>query len=363
MTIYFAGGEDSSFSINSGSVGFTPDNTAGRYRYQYARGSISIYAPVNAYIPPAAQKLRVPTANLTNFWLHFWALAFSNIPSPGIQFISLNSDGAYAITQGFQQLVTNTATVSGIVYVTGTVTNTGNPGQLSLSVWQPPTISAAGTVSINIPGYFSSVVTESFVYPVNSLFAIDMNYNVGVVTLYINGIRVLTGSVGSAAQQYVEVSGICNSFNVCFYSEFIVSDTDTRGKAVLTIPPVANGNTNTWTGAVGNVDEFVSNDGSYNYTAAANQLAEYTVTYSLPPGTWTVDVLVEEARVSVGSTGPEHFEWLVRTGSTDYATGSISPTAYFDNYSHIWPQNPNTATAWGTLDFGTGFNIGVESLA
>jgi hypothetical protein len=275
--------------------------------------------------------------------------------------MQIGSNGTYAIIQGAQSLVTSTITSDGTVFITGTLEIISNDGQLSLAKYSPATIEVVGSIDYNIPASWSCEVTANNLYQAGTLYVCDLNYAAETVYLYLNGILLLTGVLAAGSVDYVDVGSISDS--VTAYSEVIVQDSSTLGYALLTVPPLANGNTNTWTGSVGNIDEITINDANYNTTTADSQLAEYTVTYTLPSGDWNVVAYVEEARVSVGSTGPQHFEFAVRTYGSDYVAGTVTPTNYLDNYSYIWAQNPHTALPWGTLDFGAGFNLGIESLA
>jgi hypothetical protein len=141
----------------------------------------------------------------------------------------------------------------------------------------------------------------------------------------------------------------------------IIQDTSTLGMAVLTLPPLATGNTQAWTGSVSNINEISINDSNYIYDANANDISEWTVsTSSMPAGTWNISAVVTEARVNVGSSGPQHFEWVVRTSDgSDHVAGSVAPTTSFSNYQYVWPTNPHTSAAWNA---GELINSGVESL-
>ena len=131
--------------------------------------------------------------------------------------------------------------------------------------------------------------------------------------------------------------------------------------AIQTLPPVAAGNTQSWLpNTVADVNPTTINDTNFVATISANALSEWTVATTLPPGSWTIAAVVQEARVSVGLTGPQHFEWLVRTvDGSDNVTGSVAPTTSFANYSNIWPTNPHTTAAWAA---GGLINAGIESL-
>ena len=69
------------------------------------------------------------------------------------------------------------------------------------------------------------------------------------------------------------------------------------------------------------------------------------------------------ARALVGATGPQHFDFVTRTGGTDYTSPDYAPTNSFSNIiNYIQTTNPATSNPWAITDFqAAGFNIGEES--
>src|ERR1035437_5064807 len=203
------------------------------------------------------------------------------------------------------------------------VRGTGTAGQLKIS-----TRNAAGT--------FVDLVTSvagAFPAAANPL-AMDLfvNYAVsGQATLYWNGaviadtgpaVNVTTDSATALAQAFY--GAVLSSGNRGYWSECAVRTTSTLGMAMKTLPPVAAGNTQSWLpNTVGNVNPTSINDANFVATTSVNALSEWTVATTLPTGSWAIAAVVQEARVSVGLTGPQHFEWLVRTvDGSDNVTGS-----------------------------------------
>jgi hypothetical protein len=149
------------------------------------------------------------------------------------------------------------------------------------------------------------------------------------------------------------------------WSEIIIADQDTRGMGLWTLNPTAAGNTQSWTpNTVANVNKATINDTTNVSTGSNNALSEWTTPTSPPAGTWNVLAVVQEARVLRGTTGPQNFEWLLRTtDGTDHVTGSVNPSTSFGNFSNqIWATNPFTTSAWAITDIAAGFNLGIESL-
>ena len=148
------------------------------------------------------------------------------------------------------------------------------------------------------------------------------------------------------------------------WSEVIVADTDTRGMALWTLAPVAAGSTQSWTpNTVANINETAINDATLISTATNNAFSEWTTPVTPPSGSWTVNAIVQEARVQRAGTGPQNFDWLVRTGGADYAAGTTqAPTTSFANFQYQWATNPSTLAPWSISNIAAGFNLGIKSL-
>lgn len=334
MTVLFAGGEDTSVQlfntiVNSNTLYSRSSYTRNSFNPNTINTSATI---VNGVVTP----LFTPT---TSLWGH-------------CQYYSSNTSiyTANAILFAFFD-------ASGVMRIAVRVGSTSQ--QLKIS-----TCNASGT-------FVDLVSTSTTAFYAGGPFAFDIfvNYSTtGQVTIYWQGILLLdtgsgvnvtTNGVTSLAQFYMgsNASGV----NVGI-SEIVVQTTSTLGIALFTMPPLAVGNTQSWTGNVGNINKSVISDSTYNNTSSNNALSEWTVTTTLPPGGWAIEAVVQEARVSVGTTGPQHFAWVVRTSDgSDNTTGSISVATSLTNYNNqIWATNPHTGSAWNA---GELINAGIESLA
>jgi hypothetical protein len=242
------------------------------------------------------------------------------------------------------------------------VRGTGTAGQLKISKR-----TSAGVITDLVTGS-SGAWANSVQVDKLDLF---INYAVaGQASLYIDGTLVAdfsgdvtTDSATSLAQ--VEFASPNTTNNVVF-SEYIMADGDTRGMAYYNLNPVAAGNTQGWTpNTVGNINETTLSDATIVSTSTNNTLSEWTTPTSLPSGSWAVRAVTQSARVQIGTTGPQHFDWVVRTidGTDNLAGASVAPSTSFSNFAKIWNTNPQTATAWATSDIASGFNLGIKSLA
>lgn len=113
------------------------------------------------------------------------------------------------------------------------------------------------------------------------------------------------------------------------------------------------------------VSDFQANQSSPDYSLTATEIQEYEVTPAMPSGSFGVVSLVQHGQVTISATGPQHIEFMVRTGGTDYTSASIAPTTGWVTYANNWDTNPHTSAAWATTDLAdasTSFNIGYKSL-
>jgi hypothetical protein len=117
--------------------------------------------------------------------------------------------------------------------------------------------------------------------------------------------------------------------------------------------------------AVPNNSLNLANYASPDYSSTAAQIQEYKITPAIPTGNFSVVSVVQHGMCTVGPTGPQHIQFMVRTGSTDYTSSSLSPGTGWGLLTYNWDTNPNTSAAWATTDLvasSTAFNFGFESI-
>jgi hypothetical protein len=339
MPILFAGGEDLSFTFlgSTDFLIFGGGGTAGRTTY--ARGGVRI--PSGAGDPPTS---RAQTSTFTSgslLWIHGQASFGNGSSVNNVQSLIVRSpDGVARI------LVRQTAT-SGLLKVS--------------------TRNAAATIT-DLATASSTMTTGT-----NHQFDLMIDYSSsGGVDLYLDGALVINFSgdprTDAATQlNQVDFGSPCPTSTVAGgWSEVIIADEDTRGMSLWTLAPQAAGNTQSWTpNTVGNINEVTTSDTTLISTASNNALSQWTTPTSAPSGNWGVKAIVQEARVRIGTTGPQHFDWSLRTASTDYTAGiSNAPITGFSNFKNQqWTTNPNTSGAWAITDIASGFNLGIKSLA
>lgn len=334
--LLFSGGEDIDFLCTNTC---TVDTNTAHFRSNWAREAY--WAVPNITDPPANYfSTPVFTGNST-IWVHgqYWN----------------NGTG-------------NTSNGSQMIRVLDTL---GNPTLIIRGT------GTAGTVKISsrsASGAFTDLKTCSGGFPDVNLEQVDVYINYGTsgeVTLYKDSVSVCdyTGNVtngdGATALNQVQFAGALNASGD-EWSEVIIATTDTRAMARFTANTAGDGNTTGFSGtnicsAIWNVTKF--NDANYGYSGSNNVLQECTINSSIPAGAYSVVGLVMSARALIGSTGPQHFDFLTRTNSTDYPSSDFAPTNSFSNITnYIQSVNPATSNPWAVSDFqATGFNVGEET--
>lgn len=343
-TILFAGSED----INFNCTGTCTANTnAGARRSAYARYG---YYVVGSAGDPPSNYFSTPTFTASaDVWIH-------------AQFCV--ADNAACLAAG------STSNIQMLrVY-----NNAGNP---ALVVRGTGTLRQLKVSSRTAGGVFTDLVTCSDAFNTNTLAQLDLNISYGAsgsVTLYNNGTQVCTytGNVtngdGGTTINRVEFASPSTAFADAqgTWSEVIIATTDTRSKALLSLTPNGNGNAVQWTGTnpcTNILPATTANDASYIQSGTNNQLEQCTVDSTFPAGTWRVDALVMGTRILKGATGPQHFQFLTRTGGADFTSSDFNPTGAFSNIgNYIQETNPQTAAPWDVTDItAVGFNVGLKS--
>jgi len=347
-TILFAGGEDSDFILN----GAAASTSAATFSSGYARESIALSSGVNVTQSPPSSSFVTPAFTASSIlWVH------ANIDiTPSGQCCQANAADLLRVfsPDGYPR-----------ISVTQSISNP----------------SGVFTIySINSSGSYTSLISMAsgcFVFGHVSAFDLYINYATsGEVTLYCNGQQVAdyTGNVttNSATQlNQVQFGPWSGPSSYAYYndttnwSEIIVSTTNTRSMRLVTLPPAANGNTDTFdTGGVSNVNETTLSTANPNASGTSGEEQEYTVTTSsFPSGSYSVLGVWLNAYTQVGTTGPQHLQGVVRTGGTDYTSSNLSPPqSAWGFVSTNWVTNPNTGVAWTTGNLtAAGFNIGFNS--
>lgn len=340
-TLLFAGGEDIDFNCNSGGT-CSIDTATDHFRSGWAREAYRVNGIVG---DPAANRFATPpfAANST-LWVH---ARYCN-----------DSCGSNATTANAQmlRLIDSSGNPALIVYGTGT----------------------AGTIKVSSrdsSGALTDIVTCPAAINLG-LGQIDLYVNYaasGEIAFYNNGAKVcdFTGDVtngdGATTLNQIEFASARAyepySNHSSSWSEIIVATTDTRAMSRYSALTVADGNTTGFSGT--NVCSSIwravtVNDANYGYSDSDNVVHECTIAGTVPPGAYSVVGLVISTRALVGTTGPQHFDFVTRVGGTDYTSSDFAPLPAFSNIgNYIQTTNPATGSPWAVSDFAaTGFNLG-----
>ena len=354
-TNYWTGGEDTSYLPFFGAIVSSTSST--NIRTAFSRIGFGPEGGSGSAADPPANRMPTPVfSSISQFWVHGQFGSVVTIPSNA------------TLSNGAVLRLLDSSGVARIV-----IRGTGTNGQVKIS-----TRNAAGS-------FVDLVTSAANAFPDTGTgytpFAVDLyiNYSAsGQATLYIDGapvadtgpgVDITTDGATSLAQADFETFITGGGVPATSWSECRIQDTNTLGIGVWTLAPAAAGNTQSWTpSTVANINKTTINDATSIGTPSNNALSEWTTNYTPPGGNWLIVDVTQEARVSVGLTGPQHFEWLVRTADgSDHVQGSVAPITSFTNFNGavnggVWSTNPHTGSAWAISDFTTGFNIGLESL-
>jgi hypothetical protein len=351
MTILYAGGEDTSLTPSPSATGMTvgtPSSTTCRSTFTHA--CVQPPNTADAADPPTSRWTMVqPFTSVSSLWFH-------------AQLGVTGNSGIFTPTSNQQTLI---------------IRSPDNVSRLILrqvatfGTWKLSQRNAAGTITDLVTG-------TNFAGFGNSITQVDIFVNYvlsGAVQVYFNNNATpninFSGDprTDSATQlNQIELGGWGGNGGTISWSELIVSSTDTRNMAVWTLDPQAAGNTQQFTpNTLANVHKTQINDSGSSFISDgnANDLSQWTTPTSAPSGSATVTAIVQEARVRVGATGPQHFDWSVHTGGSDFTGGaSNAPTTSFGNFNNfIWATNPNTSAAWALSDITGGtLSLGIKAL-
>jgi len=340
--LLYAGGEDADFiCASSGTCGTGTDSR--QFRSAWARSDYSIRTTNTD--PPVSRFATQPFTASTEIWVHAW--------------LCVGDFGAcdWINNKNSQQLV---RLIDDVGNPTLMVRATGTSGTLKIS---SRTAGGAYTDLVSCPAAIAA-----------HLWQLDLHINYGSsgeVSLFRDGVEVCdyTGDVtngdGATTLGQVEFSSTTDE-KATQWSEIIVATTDTRAMSRYSAYTAANGNTTGFSGT--NVCSSIwnaaaANDASYGYSGTANVVHECTVHNAIPPGSYQVLGLVMNTRALVGTTGPQHFDFITRVNGTDYASSDFAPLPTFSNLgNYIQTTNPDTGLAWAVSDFAAaGFNVGLET--
>jgi hypothetical protein len=312
------------------------DTTAGHFDSAYSRFAL-IMTAASAATPPANRlETNTYSAASGNFWASAQYYSGGSATTTAVVFAGF-SDG------GVSRLV---------------LRGTGTNQQIKLT-----TRNAVGT-QVDLATASGSICAAA----TRCKLDIHVVYAVaGSVDVYSNGVNILTysGDVTTNSATTLDkfyVGGLQAGASVA-WSELIASDTDTRSMRLLTCAPLAAGNTQNWTGAVGNINANSYSDATFNYTTTNNDLSQWTTGCTVPTLSAILDVQ-SWGRLAIGSSGPQNAQYDLRIGGTDNNSSNLTGlTTSFGNIKYDWGVNsPASGLPWTRTDLTSSFNFGVKSI-
>lgn len=376
--ILFAGGEDldftfvngSSFGVLNSTPNLNPDGTMGiltganSFRSGFSRLAMTICARGG----DVSHYLRASFAATTSFWTSFRC----NYETPGS-----SSGGTISSIPVPFRLVDSSGLVRILVKFAGVASAPND----TFKVFTQNAVGTQVQIGSTSTGPWDSVVASSggTWLPVADKIDVFVNYAVaGQITIYQNGTQVFNFSGDVTTNSVTTLAGVDLGFNMVVgnniggftaYSEVIVSTNDTRNFSMVTQVSTANGNTHNFDGGtaanLASTNMF-SGDSSPNYASSAGLIQEYQVTPAMPAGGYAVISVVHKARLTIGTTGPAHAEFMVRTGAADFtSTPDAAPSTGWSTFIYNWDLNPNTSAPWLTTELpasSTAFNMGLKAI-
>lgn len=254
----------------------------------------------------------------------------------------------------------------------------GRSGTKRVGVFGSGTTSKLCVGKIDASNSFTNLASETGTYSTATLYKFDLqiiNYGAsGTINLYRANsdgtgsslIATYTGdlttnSETALSQIFLGVSAPIASSGQGYFSELVVSTTDTRGMGLSTLAPAANGNAFQWSGSYTDVNDTATVDATFITANANNDLAQTTIDTSLLGTPSGIEAVIISHRSRAGATIPKVTPNL-RLGGTDYFGTQITPAAGFTTYQEIFATNPNTSTAWVYTDLtAAGVNVGLRA--
>lgn len=310
--ILWAGGEDIDFPN-----GTAINNTVGN-RTGYGRLSV---VPATSGL---SYSTSFPSGPVTSLWLSARAEIGGGLSGFLNKFVGLSRQGTSSIIMIGSSSTTDVYKVAIWKYDGTTWTALASEPGASFGITIPHKFDiqiinygAGGTVNVFIDGQASPIVS----YTGNLLAGAATDLNRVVIG------RNTTGSFYAS------------------YSEFIVSDSDTRAMSLVTLAPNAAGDLNQWTGAYTDIDENTLNDADNvsNTTSGNNFQCNLS---ALPSTGFSVAGVKVAARALTSGGGVSSIAIGVKTNSTISVPAATAQSAVWATSETYYQTNPVTSAVW-----------------
>ncbi len=145
-------------------------------------------------------------------------------------------------------------------------------------------------------------------------------------------------------------------------SEVVIADEATVGMRVMTYYVTGTGNDFAWTGTYADVDEIPFADADFINSTVAGDVELFTGTPVSSIASLNIRAVCVTARARRGASGPQNIQLALRTGGTNYFSGTQALDVGYKGHVAVWETNPFTAAAWTAAD-AAAIEFGVKSIA
>lgn len=203
----------------------------------------------------------------------------------------------------------------------------------------------------------SGVWVERWRHTFNEFALTEMDLQVrggttGRVAMFLDGVlaRSWEGAIDLPAEmnQIVigSVTGSATLADNMHISQVMIADEITTGLRAYQRVPSGAGAVNDWTGVATDINELITDDGTFLASNATNQVALFTLTsLSIPQGRVRAVAITMRAQNSVGT--PDNLQGAVRISGTNYFTANIpAVTAGWTNLIAFFNTDPSTGLPW-----------------
>jgi len=173
----------------------------------------------------------------------------------------------------------------------------------------------------------------------------------------------ITGS-GATTIDELRCSGARTGSSITGWSEIIVSTfpQNLRNMRLATLFVDGEGNQTQWVGGFGDIDDINRTDADNITSDTADEVEMMNVAAYNGDVTFDVETIVMHASVQKGSTGPQNFQFGVRSGTTDGFSANKTILETYTVVRHNFDTNPDTSNPWTAAELAA-MQAGVKSIA
>jgi hypothetical protein len=182
----------------------------------------------------------------------------------------------------------------------------------------------------------------------------NMVFSVSNTDITTDGVTALGGTLHGNYEQSL--------FETTFYSECIVSDSDTRDMSLTTLAPTAAGTVDQWTGEVSNVNASIVNDANFDTTTTSGATQRY-LAGQIAPGNYVIVAKVTSIRATQGGGSLTRLALDQLVSGAEHTSAPVPFPGAFGPVTFIEATSPATGAAWTQAELGSAAReVGVKAL-